>query len=185
VNRGLRKLIILFLLILWCSRAYAFKVFTSSTGAEVKWITNEVTYYINPSGGPTGSISAISTAMQTWTDVATSSFTFINNGTIGSTAHCDYPPDGYNIVTFGPMGPNGTLAENYFWYYTTGEMIDSDIQFNTSYLWKTDSSPDAYDVQNVGTHELGHSLSLDDLYEELWFIARSTSGSTDILFPLT
>jgi protocatechuate 3,4-dioxygenase beta subunit len=45
-------------------------------------------------------------------------------------------------------------------------MIDSDIRFNTKNSWSTDGSFDKFDVQNVCTHELGHSLSLADLYRD-------------------
>ncbi len=102
--------------------------------------------------------------MQTWTDVVTSSFTFIYSGTTTSTSYGTN--DGVNIIGFGPLGATGTLAQNTKWYYTgSGEIIDSDIQFNTDYTWDTAGSIDDYDVQNVGTHELGHTLSLEDLYD--------------------
>jgi hypothetical protein len=166
---GERRLIyhaaLFFVVVFWFSSASAFQVCTTTgTGAEIKWGTTSTTYLVNTSGGPDNSLPAIQTAMQTWTDVTTSSFIFIYGGTTTSTAYGSN--DGINIVTFGPMGTNGTLAENYFWYNsTTGEFKDTDIQFNTSYPWATDGSIIAYDVQNVGTHELGHSLCLDDLYD--------------------
>jgi hypothetical protein len=165
---GERRLIyyaaLFFVVVFWFSSASAFQVCTTtSTGAEIKWRNTSTTYYVNTSGGPANSLPAILLAMQTWTDVATSSFIFIYVGTTTSTAYGSN--DGFNIVTFGQMGQNGTLAENSFWYDpTTGEFKDTDIQFNTSYPWATDGSIIAYDVQNVGTHELGHSLCLDDLY---------------------
>jgi len=160
----LKYLVLIFIFnLLWCSNVFAYKVSTSG-GNDIKWNTSNVTYYINSSGGPFDSLSAIQEAMQTWTDVATSIFTFVDGGTTTSTAYGIN--DGVNIVVFGPMGTTGTLAENYFWYYKfSGQMIDSDIKFNTDYPWATDGSPGAYDVQNIGTHEFGHSLSLDDLYK--------------------
>ncbi|OFV85322.1 MAG: hypothetical protein A2W26_08285 [Acidobacteria bacterium RBG_16_64_8] len=52
-------------------------------------------------------------------------------------------------------------------------MVDTDVIFNTRYKWAID--PDGedtrtlaksqYDVRNVGTHELGHVVGLDDLYQ--------------------
>ena len=104
--------------------------------------------------------------MQTWTDVLTSTLNLIYSGTTTNTSYGTN--DGENIVCFGPMGTTGTLAENTFWFYTSsGMMLDSDIKFNTSYPWATSGSAGAYDVENVGTHELGHSLSLKDLYDPL------------------
>ena len=54
-----------------------------------------------------------------------------------------------------------------------GEMIDIDIAFNGDpvslvtgehYYWDTAGDPDALDVQNVITHEIGHYSGLADLY---------------------
>ena len=60
----------------------------------------------------------------------------------------------------------GTLAKNSIWYQlSTGKILETDIKFNTDYAFKTDGAADAYDVQNIATHELGHSLALADLYE--------------------
>jgi hypothetical protein len=88
-----------------------------------------------------------------------------------------------NIVCYGSMGLTGTLAQNTFWYSTsTGHITDSDIEFNTDYTWATDGSPGAFDVQDVGTHELGHSLSLADLYNaadsEKTMYGYSSAGET-------
>ena len=142
--------------------AFAFEVSTTSGGAEILWAEGGTAYSINSSGGPSGNITALQAAMQTWTDVPSSSFVFVYSGTTSNTAYG--ANDGQNIVTFGPMGTNGTLAENSFWFFTTGQIIDSDIKFNTSYSWATNGGAGFYDIQNVGTHELGHSLSLGDLY---------------------
>lgn len=156
---------IIFVINLWvCSDSSAFETCQTSEGLDIKWDTFNAIYYVNTQGAPTGSLSAIQSAMQTWTDVDTAAFTFIYGGSTSSTAHGTN--DGINIVTFGPMGKNGTLAENAFWYsVSAGYILDSDIKFNTSYTWAVDGSANAYDVQNVGTHEHGHSLCLADLYD--------------------
>jgi hypothetical protein len=45
--------------------------------------------------------------------------------------------------------------------------------FNKRYPWavfpsspECQSSPDAYDLQNVATHEFGHWIGLDDLFDD-------------------
>jgi hypothetical protein len=142
---------------------YGFQVNRTSSNAEITWSTIPVYYTINPSGGPAGCLSAMQAAMQTWTSVPTANFSFMFGGVTASTAYGEY--DGMNIVCFGPIDTTGTLAQNKFWYYTnSGELVDSDIKFNTNYSWGTDGASDKFDVQNVATHELGHSLSLADLY---------------------
>jgi hypothetical protein len=149
-----------------CSDLSAFETCQTSKGIDIKWDAFNAVYYVNTQGGPAGSLSAIQSAMQTWTDVNTSSFAFIYGGSTLSTAYGKN--DGINIVTFGPMGAKGTLAENYFWYFvSSGQIIDSDIKFNTSYPWAVNGYANAYDVQNVATHEHGHSLCLDDLYDTI------------------
>ncbi|MCF6149142.1 MAG: matrixin family metalloprotease [Candidatus Kuenenia sp.] len=141
---------------------YGYEVSTTNNGKEIKWKKDTVTYLINTTDGPSGSLDAISSSMQTWTDVDTSTFTFIDGGTTSKNDHGE--ADGINIIDFGPIEDEGVLGQNNFWFYTSGEMIDSDIRFNTNEKWSTDGSPNKFDIQNVGTHELGHSLSLDDLY---------------------
>ena len=158
-----KYVVLIFIFSLWYTNIFAYQVSKTDGGANIKWFIPDVVYYINPSGDPTNNLSAIQASMQTWTDVASSDFTFIYGGT--TTNASAGTNDGVNIVCFGPMGLTGTLAQNSFWYYTSsGQIIDSDIKFNTSYIWRTDGSPGVYDVQNIGTHEFGHSLSLADLY---------------------
>ncbi|MDZ7698922.1 MAG: matrixin family metalloprotease [Deltaproteobacteria bacterium] len=159
----IRHLIVAFLMTIWCSTSYAYKVNKTSGGKDIKWSTSSASYRINTSGGPSGSLSAIQASMQTWNDVSTSSFTFVYGGT-SSSSSCG-TNDGVNRTCFNSMGSTGTLAVNTIWYYTsTGRIVDTDIEFNTDYTYETDGSSTAYDVQNIGTHEFGHSLSLADLY---------------------
>ena len=173
----------LIVLALMYATASAFEI--SNTGypyyKEIKWVNAAVPYSINVTGGPSGSADAIIAAMQTWTDVPDKNFTFVDNGSTNSTAWG--VNDGKNIVCFGSIPDAGVLAVNNFWFYSsTGQMIDSDIKFNTNYAWGTDGSQSKYDVQNVATHELGHSLSLADLYEpadsEKTMFGYSSAGET-------
>ena len=154
--------IVIIALNLCCLKIYGFEVSTTNKGNEIKWQEDKVAYLINTTDGPSGSLDALLAAMQTWTDVDTSTFTFVDGGTTSKNNYGE--PDGINIIDFGTITDEGVLGQNSFWFYTTGEMIDSDIRFNTQNEWSTDASSDKFDVQNVGTHELGHSLSLADLY---------------------
>jgi len=153
------SLVTLFVLIL-SPFSEAFVVNRTPTGATIKWFTNNTTYYINTSGGPAGSLSAIQNAMQTWTN-APANFSFIYGGTTTSTAYgtLDY----YNMIGFGSL-PVGTVGENSRWYYVnTGQLLDCDIRLNTYYSWATDGSANSFDVESVALHELGHSLSLGNV----------------------
>ncbi|GLI34281.1 matrixin family metalloprotease [Desulforhabdus amnigena] len=153
-------------LILFCflssTDAGAFEASKTDSGKLIKWAFPQETYRINASGGPSGSIKAIRRSAATWTNVTGSSFIFIYGGKTTSTAYGIN--DGENLMNFGKL-PLGTLAENYNWYNPiTGRVYDSDIKFNTRYKWATTGVAGYYDVQNIATHEMGHSLSLADLY---------------------
>lgn len=82
--------------------------------------------------------------------------------------------DGINAVLWKRLGAS-TIAVTYVWYYTaSGEVAEVDMLFNSRYPWANfadapdcQSSPDAYDLLNIATHEVGHWIGLDDLYSTL------------------
>jgi PKD repeat protein len=153
------------LLNLFYAHASAYSVDYTSTGKEIKWWEVHVPYAINTAGGPSRGLPAIQTAMQTWTAVPGSALSFLFEGTTPSTAWGTN--DGTNIVCFGLLDEQSVLAQTLTWYLTdTGEILDSDLKFNTDYPWGTDGSSKYYDVQNVATHEFGHSAGLADLYAD-------------------
>ncbi len=146
----------------------AYKVQTTYGGKDIKWESPRAVFQADPAGGPPGAAAALQAALGTWTAVPTSAFVFSYGGEQAGTCGL---MDQVNRFCFSPSADDGTVAENTFWYNTlTGFLIDSDIRFNTTYAFSTDAAPDAYDLQNVATHELGHSLSLSDLYgaENVW-----------------
>jgi len=131
------------------------------TGSKnMKWPSKKMYYYVNTKGGPSGALGAIKRGASVWNRVKGSSFKFIYRGKTKSKA---YKYDGWNIVSFGPLSV-GTVGQNRKTVYTsTGQIIDSDIRFNTRYKWSTKKAKNAYDVQGVAAHEFGHSLCLDHI----------------------
>lgn len=103
--------------------------------------------------------------------------------------------DGENTVQWGTIdGPGGIIGVTYYWYYTaTKEMVEFDIILDAAETWSLTGASDAFDVQNVATHEAGHTLVLQDLrspkdgaltmhaYTWLGDTAKRTLGSGDIL----
>jgi hypothetical protein len=118
-------------------------------------------YHIN-STLPLEWLPAIQAGDAAW-DAAGSAFRFYYEGTT------DRPGpsyDGYNVICSGDLGIGGTIAANYYWYTRKDKVVlENDIVFNSRLPWATDGNPYAYDVQNIGTHEQGHCLLLNDLYK--------------------
>jgi len=133
----------------------------------IHWPSSTMEYYINK-WLPSTWVWPLKAGANTWTN-AGSNFAFVFKGRIAkgvswTEANIDY----VNVITRGALDPAeypNVLALNHVWYYTgSKEIIDSDIIYNTNYAWTVAGASWGYDVQNIGTHELGHSLQLDDLY---------------------
>lgn len=82
--------------------------------------------------------------------------------------------DGQNVITWGRLG-SGSLGITYVWYYpSTGNLAEVDTVMNSRYKWSL-SNQDAcadnktYDAKNIMTHELGHWMGLNDMYDASLF----------------
>lgn len=83
--------------------------------------------------------------------------------------------DNSNIITWGRTS-SSALAISYIWYDTqTHVAIEIDTIMNQKYTWywsnpaswplgQTCAFQGVYDAQNILTHELGHTMGLDDEY---------------------
>jgi hypothetical protein len=111
---------------------------------------------------------AMRAAFATWA-AADSSKQFQYGGPTSVTrSRLDY----VNAVLWGRVSA-GAIAITYVRYYTsTGIIADVDTVFNQRYPWavfnlaqgECQTTPDAYDVQDIATHEFGHWVGLEDLY---------------------
>lgn len=128
---------------------YTYKVNTSTFPASV---------------GTTAGLAAIDAAFDTWTS-ADADKTFTYGGTSRLKAS---KLDGTNLIAFGRLQA-GVIAVTRVWYNTsTGIVAEADMFFNSRYPWaifaesggECQSSPDAYDLQNIATHEGGHVIGL-------------------------
>ncbi|MDA8211167.1 MAG: matrixin family metalloprotease [Clostridia bacterium] len=73
-----------------------------------------------------------------------------------------YPlDDDINAITKSNAGPDYLMETNATNVnILTRYIYEFDINVNTYYPWKNNGDNDAYDVQNVMTHEIGHGLGI-------------------------
>jgi hypothetical protein len=164
--------------LMWYKPGTGWQVSTARPGADwygpAKWSSGAFDYRINTANIP-GDVSSSSfityatASFQTWEDDPGSSIDFSYLGTGTGTAGSQ---DGTNTVGWGSIG-GSTIAVTYNWAsYSTGNydslrITETDMKFDSSKSWSAQSLgvTDRYDVQNIGTHEAGHTFGLGDMYE--------------------
>jgi len=128
-------------------------------------------YRINPNcvdsaaGTDQEQIDAISLGFTEWSTTGGACFDFTYAGTSTGTS---VTFNNQNLIYFDTTPPDGGgyIAANYHWV-SGSNMTESDIVYNDqSYTWSSTGTPTStqMDVQNIATHELGHTLCLEDLY---------------------
>ena len=138
-----------------------------------------VPYYINEKF-TSQELQAVKASFQTWEDDPESSMAYIYMGTTTR----GNETDGYNVVSWQPIDGSGEiLAQAAYWYNpSTKLMTEFDIIFDEDETWSTTGETGKFDVQNVGTHEVGHTLVLEDLYDtadsEQTMYGYSSTGET-------
>ena len=146
----------------------------------LKW-TETVDYSVNYWGSGldgNGVMEALEASLEVWDDetnfelFATPLETSMGNAVIF---------DGANLVFWDDLN-DGVIAMNTFWYYKeSGEIVESDVVFNTDYAWSLSGEETKMDLQNIATHEFGHN-GLADLYNprtsELTMYGYSSEGET-------
>jgi hypothetical protein len=149
-------------------------------GSYVQPMSEE--YHINENTSDCmGEGAAVQAAAATWNNVAGADFYFRYGGTTTAT---DLGYNGVNEVMWRNLGTVNPLATCYTVWFTSNpnEIIEFDIRFNDYNGWSTTGAAGAYDVQNIATHELGHALSLLDLYgsadSEKTMYGYSSTGET-------
>lgn len=141
-----------------------------------KWKALPVEFYVgcNGSGLPKGFLgSAFAAAASAWDD-ATSAGLFNTNTPIVETDLVIDPdvPNGDNEVAFQDLSAVHAIAITYVWGWFSGpadqrEILEFDMILDDGeYAWGDASDNDSLmDVQNIATHELGHALGLNDVYQ--------------------
>jgi hypothetical protein len=141
-----------------------FGVLTPTGVRQIRWtrpisylVTNRDTVFVSAAQLQT----ALARAFSTWAGVPNVAIT---HSFVGFTLAEPFSSDGASVIGFRSRPElDRTLAATTFEIdQLTGEILESDIFFNTSFIWSVAPSgqADRYDVESVGLHELGHLLGL-------------------------
>jgi hypothetical protein len=145
--------------------AYLKLGFLTPSGVKaIRW-TRPIQYLVT--NRDTGFVSAaqlqtaISRALSTWAGVPN---VVITHSFIGFTGAEPFVADGASVIGFQsrPELDRTLAAATFDLDMITGEIIESDIFFNTAFIWSVAPAgqADRFDVESVGLHELGHLLGL-------------------------
>ncbi len=188
-GRSIRAVLIgVVLVVLWGavspSQAYLkFGVLTPSGLKAIRWtrpiqyfVTNRDTVFVTAPQLQ----AAVSRAFSTWAGVENVSIT---HSFIGFTGAEPLSSDGASVIGFRSRPElERTLAAAIFELDNiTGDIIESDIFFNSAFVWSVASAgqADRYDVESVGLHEIGHLLGLG--HSALGETAIQPSGGRRVL----
>jgi len=130
-----------------------------------------VSYSVNSYKAPAGSVNAIKAGFETW-DAQIGNKLFSDKVGTANRAASGSKFDRKNVISWGLLDSN-IIAVTHVWYYvSTNEIVEFGMVFNSAFKWGIDADgdagvpmADAFDVQNIATHEAGHTLMLLDLYE--------------------
>jgi hypothetical protein len=162
----------------------------------VKWNTpGDSAFYVDATNSQSLNendvLDAVQAAALTWNEQTTADILPSCSAASGLEADWD-SPDGFNEVVFGDLSQQypggGVIAVTIVWGIFGGppsqrgimefDMVLDDVNFD----WSTSGDLDKMDVQNIVTHELGHAVGLDDMYQstcsEVTMYGYSTEGET-------
>lgn len=132
--------------------------------------------------------NAVSRAFSTWAGVQNVA---ISHSFIGFTGAEPFSADGASVIGFRsrPELERTLAAATFELDAITGDIIESDIFFNTAFVWSVAAAgqADRYDVESVGLHEIGHLLGLGHsaLGEtEIRPTGRRVLGKRAVMFPI-
>jgi hypothetical protein len=158
---------------------------------SIKWGRSPVRWFSTNASAP-GVTTAqfqqtINAAFGTWEAVPAADITFQFAGFTGASPGAD---DGLSVLGFEGHGDlDRTLAATGFSIdILTGNIIESDVFFNTEFDWSVSGAANAFDLQSVATHEIGHFLGLGhSLLGETEMQAgggRRVIAAASVMFPI-
>jgi PKD repeat protein len=133
--------------------------------SKARWGEPEpvVGYYVNPSTIP-GTLSAVQSAARPGRRSRAHRFSFEYKGVSTATT---VGMNNKNEILWAYIDNPNILAQAGTWEDDSGNVIETDIQFNTQFSWSTNPGQYQYDIESTALHELGHWVQLLDLYGDL------------------
>jgi len=149
-----------------------------ASGAKWKWVEPWVVNPANNSGiADSIVLNSLSTNIAKWEDAT--------DGVVGSGAGVNVlgdgsatptglladtvTPDNVNEAYFGAIEDSNTIAVTIVWGIFGGptyqrKLVEWDQIYSTAYSWSASGEADKMDLNNIVTHEIGHSFGMNDLY---------------------
>jgi hypothetical protein len=125
-----------------------------------------IVYYLDSTGSGLSNAevkSAVEESFEEW-DRYTASEVFADNAILNTVTAGNL--DSFNAISFGPT-KQGVIGVTSIWYYSsTGQVVEVDTLFSTNYDWSTTGESGKMDLVNIATHEFGHWLVLEDMYNK-------------------
>jgi hypothetical protein len=148
--------------------ANAYLHLTSSVGSSpttLKWDVSRVRWFATDRGTngvtPAQFQSELASGFATWEAVPTAS---IAVQFVGFTSAAPFEDDGISVLGFAeePELDRVLGATTFVVDVLTGEIVESDVFFNSIFTWSTATGGEAgrFDLRSVATHEIGHFVGL-------------------------
>jgi hypothetical protein len=158
---------------------------------NVTWARSPVRWFSANTAAPGVSSAqfqqSVSAAFATWEAVPTATVGFEFGGFTGAAPSDD---DGLSVFGFENHSDlDRTLAATSFTIdFFTGNIVESDVFFNTAFEWSTSGAANGFDLQSVATHEIGHFIGLGhSLLGETEMQpggSRRVLASASVMFPI-
>jgi len=140
-------------------------------GAKWKTVEDYIVDSTNDEGLSAGFVTSnLAADIDKWEDAAGKNI--LGNEVSGTVDGADTEsPDDNNEVYFGNIADSGAIAITIVWGYFYGppgqrELVEWDMVFDqVDFDWSDSGEAGKMDFENIATHELGHSVGLDDLYD--------------------